>query len=340
MTTSASTRQQNQTVRFAGMDLSPQAHAVAVLMLGLTAASFAAVTVRLAQINGLPSPLIAGGRLLLACLVLTPLVLRRYRTQVGYLSRSDWFWSIMAGVWLGLHFTLMAFSLENTTVLVAQVIINTGPLWVAMLEMLFLRAKLPPAVFGALVVTMIGGGIIALASTSSPAPGPIALLALGHLGTTIGAPPSGDPALGAVLALAGAIAAAIYMTIGRKARAKISLVPYIWILYGAGGITGFIIVALTGTAVFGHPTTGYLWLLVITLVPQLIGHSSFNFALGYIPATVVSITTQAVTISAAVIAFFLFAEVPSLLEVFGSLVMAVGVLIAIAARRRPRQAAE
>jgi drug/metabolite transporter (DMT)-like permease len=304
------------------------------IVVALIAASFAAVTIRLAQLNGIPSPLIPAFRLSVAALVITPLVWSRYRADIRALHRREVVWSAIGGFWIATHFTLLAFSLENTTVLVSQVIVNTGPLWVALLETVFLRERLPRIIYGALMITLLGGGVIAFASANPAGLGASHLLALS--GDFAGFAPSSaqDPLLGAVLALAGSIAGSIYLTIGRKVRAGISIVPYVWLVFGLGGIFGLGIVAMTGTWMTGHPTEGYLWLLVLTLVPQLIGHSGFNYALGYFPATVVSITTQAVTISAAIIAFILFAEVPTMLELLGSVVIAVGVLIAILAQRR------
>jgi drug/metabolite transporter (DMT)-like permease len=59
----------------------------------------------------------------------------------------------------------------------------------------------------------------------------------------------------------------------------------------------------------------------------------FNYSLGFFPATIVSITTQSLTITAAVIAFFLFAEVPTWIEIGGSVVIMGGVMMAIVAKR-------
>lgn len=310
------------------------ARAYVVLLLALMAASFAAVSIRLAQMNGIPSPLIAAGRLTLAALILTPLVLRRYRTQVARLPRRDRLWTLAAGFWIGTHFTLLNFALENSSVLVVQVIVNTGPLWTALMEVGFLGRRLPRLVYGAILVSLAGGALIAIASSLAAAPdGADLLLDTGGLRALLVTEDARNPLLGAVFALGGAVAGAIYLTIGSNVRAGIAIVPYVWLVYGAGGLTAFIGVLLTGTPVLGHPLAGYGWLLFITLVPQLIGHSGFNYAVGYFPATVVTISTQIIAVTAGFIAFLLFAEVPTSLELTGSLVIGVGVLMAISAGR-------
>jgi drug/metabolite transporter (DMT)-like permease len=74
------------------------------------------------------------------------------------------------------------------------------------------------------------------------------------------------------------------------------------------------------------------------LVPQLIGHSSFNYALGYLPATLVSIATQVEPIGSAIAAFVLFNEVPTWAQLAGSLVLLIGVGVAIWGQGRVKRA--
>lgn len=313
----------------------PLVRVYGVMFIGLIAASFAAVTIRLAQINGLPSPLIAAGRLSLAALILTPFVLRAYRSQLRNLSRDDLLWALGAGFFIGVHFILLNYALENTSVMVGQVMVNTGPLWVALLETSFLGVRLARSIYLALLLTLVGGAIIAVASSVQvDTTAAATLIQTGGLEGIMGLVDTRDPILGAILALAAAIAAATYMTIGRKVRAKVALIPYIWMVYGAGGLTAFVFVFFSGTAVTGHPTMGYVFLILLTLGPQLTGHSSFNYAVGYLSATLVSISTQSIAISATIIAFLLFAEVPLPLEIAGSLVVASGVAVAILGGRK------
>ncbi len=319
------------------------------LGIALITLSFAAVTMRLAQIHGLPSNLIAAARLSLAGLILTPFVLMRYQAELKRLTRRDVLWSTFAGVWIGIHFLLITVSLEHTSILVSQVIINTGPLWVALLETAFLKAKLTQAHYIAIAVTMLGGSLIGLASALTTAtPGGDAFLHMGGIDAVLSGDAARDPVFGAVLALLGAISGSIYLTIGRKARANIATVPYVWMVFSVGGLVAFGAVFLTQTPIFGHPSTGYFWLVVLAVVPHLIGHSSFNHSLRFFSATLVSIYGQSITVSAAVIAFLLFAEVPTVLEAIGSGIIMFGVMLAILtptkasreARRNRRLAAE
>lgn len=285
--------------------------AYVMLAIGVMAVSLAAIFIRYAQDSGVPSLMIAGGRLLIATLVLTPLTLRdsRYRQQIRALTQREARMIAIAGLFLALHFAAWVTSLEYTTVLISVVIVTTTPIWVSVLEVVFLKARLTKLIFVGLAVSISGSVMI-------------------NAGQGAGGF-SGDTMLrGAFLALIGAMAVAVYLIIGRSLRPKLALMPYIWLVYGTAALLLIVAITLTATPVTGHSTEGYLWVLAVALIPQLIGHSSLNYALGYLPATYVSIATQAEPISSALLAVILFAEIPDVWQVAGSLVILVGVTLA------------
>jgi len=286
---------------------------------GILAASFAAILIRLALDAGLPSLLIAAGRLSIAAIILTPLVLTRYRHELRTLRKRDILFSVLAGFWIALHFISLIISLDNTSVLVSQAISNSGPLWVALMEVFFLRVTLNRSVWLGLGVSLVGGLLIAVAGVS-------------------GAPLIGDnPTLGNSVALFAAIAGAVYLTLGRRTRSHISIIPYVWILYTAGAITASIALLFTQTPVVGYPLEGYVWLIILAIMVQVGAHTGFNYAVGYLPATLVSLVGPIVTVAAGFIAFLLFQEVPLPLEILGSIVIVTGVIMAVIGQRRRRR---
>jgi len=324
---------------------SSNTHAYVAIVIGLAAASFAAVLMRLSLDAGVPSVFVATARVALATILLTPFVLRFYGEELRRLTRRDVLLSALAGSLLGVHFMLIATAFDHTTILVGQIIINTGPLWVAMMEVVLLKTKLSRIVWLGIFLAMMGGLIIGVGSASNGAvtDETVDTAVTAEVTTnsqeealTTETPSENDrrPLLGSVMALFGAIAGAAYLTTGRQARARISLLPYVWMAYGFGAITGGIVMVFMGVSPLGYSGEAYMWLILLTLGPQLIGHSSLNYAVGYLSATIVSVTTQSIAISAAIIAFFLFAEVPTLIEVFGSVVIAVGVLMSILDRSK------
>ena len=72
----------------------------------------------------------------------------------------------------------------------------------------------------------------------------------------------------------------------------------------------------------------YFWMLLLAIVPQLLGHSTFNWALRYLSATYVSITLLGEPIGSAILAYFFLKEVPTGLMIFGAILILLGIFIA------------
>jgi len=133
---------------------------------------------------------------------------------------------------------------------------------------------------------------------------------------------------GNFLALAGAWAVTGYLIIGRKLRGNMSLVPYIFLVYGMAALVLIIVMFAAGESPLGYVPNVYLWILLLAVVPQLIGHSTFNWLLKYLPATFVAITTLAEPIGAAILAYFLLQETPTLSVLIGGGLILVGIYLA------------
>jgi drug/metabolite transporter (DMT)-like permease len=192
------------------------------------------------------------------------------------------------------------------------VFVTTGPIWVALIEVFLLQTRLPRLVGVGLLVAIVGGFIIGFGSTG-------------------GGLPAGDAAaniLGGGLSLAGAITFAGYLTIGRRLRAHLPVIPYIWLVYSSAGVALALAVLVTGTPITIATPTAALLLLALAVFPQLIGHSAMNYAVGYLPATIVSTIAQLEPISSAILAFIVLGETPLPVQVLGSLVILGGVLLA------------
>ena len=282
-----------------------------VLAIGLLASSLAAVFIRLAQDAGIPSLLIAAGRLTIATLILTPITLQRHRHVFHSLTRRDLTFIVISGAFLAIHFITWITSLELTSVLISVVLVSTAPLWIAILEQFFLNIHLSRTVLFSLLMAITGGIIISL-PTGNPQ------LQLGS-----------NLFLGSLMALAGAVAIAVYLVIGRNIRAKMPLLPYIWMVYGLAAVLTSFVVLLSATPVTGYEPQGYLWVLAIALIPQLIGHSAFNFALRHLPATLVGVIGQLEPAGSTMMAVVLFNEIPHAIQLIGSVVVVVGVILAI-----------
>jgi drug/metabolite transporter (DMT)-like permease len=295
-----------------------------VLLAGIAAVSFASIFIRFAMLEGVPSLVIAAGRLLVASLVLLPIVLMRHRADIAQIAGRDWLLIGVSGFFLAIHFATWVTSLAYTAVLISVVLVTTGPIWVALLEAIFLKARVGRWVVIGIVIAILGGIVIGIP--------------LGSGAVESSAAVDSGALIGGGLALIGAITVSVYVVIGRELRPRVSVIPYIWLVYSTAALLLLAVVVITGTPITGYSAQGYLWILIMGLVPQLIGHSAFNYALGYLPATVVSIATQIEPIGSAVAAFVLFSEVPTWAQLLGSLILVIGVAIAIWGQGRAAKA--
>lgn len=278
------------------------------IFVGIMAVSTASIFIRFAQEQA-PSLVIAAFRLTIATLVLAPVVSVKYRRELAGLSSREIGLALFSGVFLALHFATWISSLEYTTVAGAVVLVSTVPLWVAIVSPLLLRERAASGVWIGMVIAMAGGMVVALGQSAAVVSGK-------------------NPLWGNFLALCGAWAAAGYLLIGRKLRASLSLMPYIFIVYGAAALVLLSFVGVAGLPLFGYPTETYGWMIALALVPQLLGHSTFNWALGHLPASFVSITLLGEPIGSTILAVFLLREIPSGMELIGEAAILVGIAVA------------
>jgi len=289
------------------------------IFIALLSVSTASIFIRFAQ-QDTPSLVIAALRLTFASLALAPIALIRYRADLQALTRHDLMLGIFSGVFLAVHFATWITSLEYTTVASSVVLVSTGPLWVALFSPVILKEPLTKSVLIGMPLALLGGTVIGLSNSC-------------QIDQGISCPPlnefiQGQAFLGNFLALAGAWAVAGYLMIGRRLRAKMSLIPYILVVYSIAAIVLLIVMVAAGQTLFNWSPMSYLWILLLALVPQLIGHSTYNWALAFLPAVIVSIATLGEPIGSAILAYFILDETPTLLTIFGGILILSGIFIA------------
>jgi drug/metabolite transporter (DMT)-like permease len=290
------------------------------LFLGILAVSTASIFIRYAQ-NYAGSLVIATYRLAIATLLLAPIALLRNRTELRNLGKREVRLAFLAGVFLSLHFATWISSLEYTTVASSVVLVSTTPLWVAILSPLTLREPITRLMMVGMAIALIGGIIIGLSDTC-------VVSASGLVCPNLSEFIRGEAFFGDLLALLGAIMAASYLIIGRNLRSKLSNTSYIFLVYGIAAIFLIITTLLVGEDLLGYPNTAYLWFILLAIFPQLIGHSIFNWALGYLSAAYISISLLGEPIGSTILAFVLLNERPTILKIFGAILILIGIYIA------------
>ena len=290
------------------------------IMIAILAVSTASIFIRFAQNDGAPSLVIAALRLTFATIILAPIAFTKHLEEIKRFTRTEILLGAFSGIFLALHFATWISSLEYTSVASSVVFVSTGPLWVALLSPLLLKEHLAKTAFIGLGLSLAGGAIIGLSDACAWDAG----LSYPALQDIL----QGRAMWGNFLALAGAWTVTGYLIIGRKLRAGLSLVPYIFMVYGFAAIVLIIIMFASGNSPLGYAPKTYGWIFLLAVIPQLIGHSTYNWALKYMPATFVAVTTLGEPIGSAGLALLILNETPTLATLIGGALILSGITLA------------
>ena len=279
-----------------------------LLPIGITAISTASIFIKLCDA---PALTIAAYRVGVASLVLIPFVAHRGTWR-------KWEWNhlrgcILSGFFLSLHFAFWIASLKYTSVASSVVLVTTHPIFVGVGARLFLQERLSFNLILGIVLSVLGGGLIGY--------GDMAL--------------SKQALYGDGLALLGAVAASGYLMMGRAIRKEQDLLSYVFPVYSTAGLVLVILSLLFRKPFFGYSSTTYLLFFLLALIPQLIGHTTFNWALKYFPASMVAIAILGEPVGSTALAYFFLNEPLTPLKALGGILIFIGVVAALTWRHKP-----
>jgi len=286
---------------------SPRQRPGLLTLLALAVAVFAiSSSAPLIAFAAAPALAIAFWRNGLAAVALTPITLGPRRTEIASVSRRNLIFCVLAGLALAAHFATWMPSVQLGSVATATALVATQPVW---------------------------QGLIAAAQRRRPSAAGwlgIALAVIGAAwatGADVGV--SRNAVLADVLALLGAIAAAVYTALGEQARATLSTTTYTWICYGTCAIVLLVICLVARVDLAGYD--GHTWLAILALVAgaQLLGHSMFNYALHHTSATTVSVLILLEVPGAALLAWLWLGQTPRPAALPGLAVLLAGVVVVI-----------
>jgi len=268
------------------------------LISGVLAVSTGAIFAKLAEA---PALVIAAYRVGLASLILAPIAWWQARDELLGLEKKDYMLALLSGFFLALHFSTWISSLSYTSVANSVVLVNTNPLWVGILTPLISKDRLTLMTKIGIVISVIGGAIIGAGDFAT----------------------GGQALWGDFLALLGSICAAVYLLLGRNLRRKLSLLAYVIICYGSAAIILWVLVIALGLQVVGFSSGTYAAFAGMALISQIIGHTSYNWALKWFSASLIAVSLLGEPIGATIIAYIIFDETLTWTKLIGgSLILA------------------
>ncbi|MBD8070534.1 DMT family transporter [Bacillus sp. PS06] len=277
--------------------------------IGVIAVSTSAVLVKLASA---PAPVIAFYRLLISTFILLPIFLIKYKHELQFISKRDWLYSLIAGVFLAFHFILWFESLNYTSVTSSTVLVTLQPLFAFIGTYLFFKEKIR--------FSSVASGILGICGS--------VIIAWGDFQI------SGMALYGDVLALIACIMVTAYLLFGQHVRKRLSLITYTFIVYGISSITLFLYVIALQYPLAPYPLNDWMVFLLLAIVPTLLGHSMFNWSLQWLSTSTISIAILFEPVGAAILAYFILGEHVLWTQVIGGLVIIVGISLYLLNERR------
>jgi drug/metabolite transporter (DMT)-like permease len=196
--------------------------------------------------------------------------------------------------------------LDYTAIANSVVLVNTIPLWVGLFTPLISSDRISRATTISIIVSVIGAAIIGFGD-----------FAIG-----------GNALWGDLLAVIGAICAAVYLLFGRKLRRKLSLLSYVAICYGSAAVILWLVVLFLALPITGYSiqTVAAFW--AMALISQLIGHTSYNWSLKWFSTSLVAVALLGEPIGSTLLAYMIFDEGLTWLKLIGGLFILSAIYIA------------
>lgn len=283
----------------------------------MLAISTAAILIRLATASaGLRgagfSLFLAASRLTIAAFIMLPAWQSLNRTQ---LRAKSLIYSVIAGVFLGIHYATWTTSLSYTSIAASTTLVTTTPIWVALISWIWFKEKPSAFTLIGILIAMLGGILIGLDNITINAKGSNVLL-------------------GNFLALVGSWTISIYFLLGREAqRQGLGTALYAAIAYSAAALILLPLPHFFATSYLGYSADVYAYTILLALLPQLLGQTSLNWAVTQISPTIVTLAIMFEPIGASFLSYLLFKEIPSNYAIAGTLILLVGVATSVVSSR-------
>lgn len=273
------------------------------LLTGVVGVSTGAIFVRLADAQALVTAMYRVG---LAVIILFPFFWWTAGKELKQLTRKDLGVTMLAGLFLALHFATWISSLDYTSIANSVVLVNTNPLWVGILTPFLTGDKISRKTIAGIILSVCGGILIGAGDLAA----------------------GGKALFGDMLALIGSFCAAGYLILGRQLRAKLGLLAYTFVCYGTAAVVLFIMVLVAKMPLSGYSQSTWVVFICMALFAQVMGHTSYNYALKWFSANLIAISLLGEPVLASLMGWLFFKEGLTLLKIMGGALILGGIYIA------------
>ena len=271
-----------------------------ILIFAILILSWSAIIVR--WVGDVHPILIAFYRLLFSTIILSPTVLYRKKISVEFL-KNNWKLLFTSGLFLSLHFYTWIASLQTTSVGHSIFLESTHPLFGWLLSVVFLKEKGNKYTIIGLLLGISGMYLIVSENFLSEI----------------------NSFKGDMLAVFSGFSFAVYLLMARKIGKKIEIFSYVFIIYGISAVI------LGSAALFSHldftaiSNKSWLFLLLLTIGPNLTGHTILNWISRKIEIYKVNFALLAEPVFSTILAVYIFNEVQGWSFIVGALLVLVSI---------------
>ncbi|WP_338449212.1 DMT family transporter [Niallia oryzisoli] len=279
----------------------PKINPYIVLLVGVISVSTSAILVKLASA---PSGIIAFYRLFFTVLIMLPFFIYKYMSELKHISKKDWLFSVISGVFLAFHFILWFESLRYTSVASSTVLVTLQPLFAFIGSFLFFKEVFSGKAVLSCVLAICGSVMISWGDFYV----------------------SGTALYGDLLALIACALVTIYLMFGQTVRKRVSIITYTFVVYSISAMTLFVYVLIKGEPLFPYTSSDWLYFILLAVFPTLLGHSLFNWSLKWLNTSTISMAILFEPVGAAILAYFLFQETINWTQAIGGMIVISGIM--------------
>ena len=262
----------------------------------------------LIALSGMPITTLIFWRNLGGSLLIFPFALRHKVNRIGAQ------WSIVAGVFLALHFLGFFYSMRMTSVTAGTAIVATQPIFAAFFVKLT-GGHIPAKTWLGMLISFTGVLVV----------------------TGIDLQLDRRSFLGDMAALISGALAAAYMLIGSRAQQHLETTTYTTICYFVCAMTALPIALFSGYEVIHFAARQWWILLGLVLGAQILGHTMFNSTLKRVsPAVVSMIVFFEVPVAALLSLAFHIGKQPTLSIIPGVILILLGCVLVVL-RGKPQE---